>query len=250
MPSKSRADEVAALKQAIRESVWTRLEEGGIARFPKPVRGRIPNFAGAEKAAERLRTLKPYREAQTVKVNPDSPQRNVRLNVLRDGKLLVFPTPRISKGFLILDPEKIPENKYDVASSIEGAFRYGVRVAPRDLPEVEFIVCGSVAVSPDGWRVGKGEGYSEIEYAVLRSLGKVDNEVPVATTVHDIQVVGSIPHTVYDLPVDLIITNTRIINCPPNKKPEGIYWEHISAEKIEAIPLLRELRQSSSQKRP
>ncbi|MEM0451180.1 MAG: 5-formyltetrahydrofolate cyclo-ligase [Nitrososphaerota archaeon] len=79
----------------VRERVWRLLEERGVARFPLPVKGRIPNFAGAEEAASRLRSSDEYQAARVVKVNPDSPQRPVRLMALQDGKLLVMPTPRI-----------------------------------------------------------------------------------------------------------------------------------------------------------
>jgi len=41
-------------KQELREQVWDTLEKDGIARFPFPPHGRIPNFAGAADAAERL----------------------------------------------------------------------------------------------------------------------------------------------------------------------------------------------------
>jgi len=41
-------------KQTIRETVWDALEEGGIARFPFPPHDRIPNFEGANEAAQRL----------------------------------------------------------------------------------------------------------------------------------------------------------------------------------------------------
>jgi len=41
-------------KQALRERVWDDLEASGVARFPFPPHGRIPNFDGADEAAERL----------------------------------------------------------------------------------------------------------------------------------------------------------------------------------------------------
>jgi hypothetical protein len=44
-----------------------------------------------------------------------------------------------------------------------------------------------------GRRCGKGEGYSDLEFAILRELGHPP--VPVATTVHDLQVVDSCPAT-------------------------------------------------------
>ena len=38
-------------KSAARQWVWDRLVAEGVARFPFPPHGRIPNFAGAELAA-------------------------------------------------------------------------------------------------------------------------------------------------------------------------------------------------------
>jgi hypothetical protein len=43
-------------KQRVRERIWRTLEIAGAARFPG-ARGRIPNFRGAEAAAERLAQL-------------------------------------------------------------------------------------------------------------------------------------------------------------------------------------------------
>ena len=37
-----------------RTSIWDKLEEKGVARFPFPPHGRIPNFADASEAADRL----------------------------------------------------------------------------------------------------------------------------------------------------------------------------------------------------
>jgi len=61
--------------------------------------GRIPNFAGAEAAAERLREHPAWQAARTVKSNPDSPQRPVRQRALEDGKdLIVTPEEIIDCG--------------------------------------------------------------------------------------------------------------------------------------------------------
>ena len=43
-----------AAKAALRQEVWAALTAAGVARFPGAA-GRIPNFTGAEAAAERLR---------------------------------------------------------------------------------------------------------------------------------------------------------------------------------------------------
>jgi 5-formyltetrahydrofolate cyclo-ligase len=64
-------------KPAARQWVWNRLSAEGVARFPFPPHGRIPNFVG-ELAAARLLDIEPWKSATAIKVNPDSPQRPLR----------------------------------------------------------------------------------------------------------------------------------------------------------------------------
>jgi 5-formyltetrahydrofolate cyclo-ligase len=104
---------------------------------------------------------------------------------------------------------------------------------------IDLIVCGSVAVSPSGVRVGKGGGYADIEYALLAELGLVTEQTLIATTVHDLQVLDEpLPETPHDFRVDLIATPTRVLECPRAPRPRGILWEDLDAEKIAAIPAL------------
>ncbi|MCX8185135.1 MAG: 5-formyltetrahydrofolate cyclo-ligase [Sulfolobales archaeon] len=230
-------------REKLRYAIWKLMEERNIAAFPRPVYGRIPNFVGAESAAVRLADSELFKKARVVKVNPDAPQRRVRELVLKAGKLLIVPTPRISEGFLLLDPKKIPSWLYREASTIPGSFRYGTKVDPEEIPEVDLVVAGSVVVSKFGERLGKGEGYSELEYGILFEYGKLSEEVPIATTVHDIQVVEfKIPLAPWDVTVDFVFTPTRAIGCVSEKRrPRGILWEYLESEKIEAIPILRKL---------
>jgi 5-formyltetrahydrofolate cyclo-ligase len=87
--------------------VWRLIEEKSISTFPKPVFHRIPNFVGAEKAANNLRNLPEYNSAKIVFCNPDSPQRPVREMALQEGKTVVMATPRLREGFLLLDSHDI-----------------------------------------------------------------------------------------------------------------------------------------------
>ena len=235
---------VSDVKKGIRERVWRLLEAKGVARFPKPVRGRIPNFVGAEEAASRLAQLDVWRKARIIKVNPDSPQRPVRELALRQGKILVFATPRMREGFLLLDPRKIPPSSFSAAATIRGAFRWGKRVGldeHRNLG-IDLVVTGSVAVDLRGSRLGKGEGYAELEYGVLRSIGALSEDTPVATTIHDLQIVESIPREPYDLTIDIVATPSRVIAIDPRPpKPPGIIWSLLPCRKLEEIPILREL---------
>jgi len=233
-------------KQKIREYIWNKMEKEGIARFPLPCKGRIPNFIGAEKAAGKLRQLPEYKNAKIIFCNPDSPQRPVREMILRDNKILVMATPRLKEGLLILDPSKIPKNKYREASTIRGAFKWGTKTYPSKI-KIDIKITGSVAVSPKGGRVGKGGGYSDLEYGILKEYGAVDERTPIITTVHDIQVVDNIPMAEHDMPIDIIVTPTKIIRTNTKyKKPKGILWEHLTKEKIEQIPLIKHFRKNTN----
>ena len=230
------------IKNAIREKIWELLEEKDIAAFPRPVKGRIPNFKGAERAANLLCNSSEYKRASVDKVNPDSPQRIVRLNCLKDGKILIMPTPRIREGFLVLYPDKIPRRDLSKAATIAGAFKFGEKIHPSKLPDIDLIVIGSVAVTREGDRIGKGEGYAEIEYAILRAFGKVSEDTPIQTTVHRFQIVDYIPREPFDVTVDTIFTpEERMDTTGDRNRPKGIIWSLISRDKVEEIPILREL---------
>ncbi|MEM1582519.1 MAG: 5-formyltetrahydrofolate cyclo-ligase [Candidatus Bathyarchaeia archaeon] len=232
-------------KEEIRRRIWSLMEESSIARFPRPVYGRIPNFIGSDIAARRLAEREEFKRAKVIKVNPDSPQSMARYLTLLNGKILVMPTPRLKSGFLILDPSRIPRRAYREASSIHGAFKYGAVCSISEIPTVDLIVAGSVAVSRDGVRVGKGGGYSEIEYGILREIRAVDENTPIFTTVHDVQVVDFVPKEIYDLTVNAIITPTKIVEIGHvGERPKGIIWDKISVERIMEIPILAQLKKS------
>ncbi len=230
-------------KQKIREHVWRLLEDKAVTRFPKPVYGRIPNFVGAEKAAERILTLEEYKSAKVVKVSPDSPQKYIRYRCLRDGKILIMPTPRLKEGFLLLDPSKILRENYGQASTIRGAFIFGEKTPPEEIPEIDLIVVGSVAVTRDGLRLGKGGGYSELEYAILLEYGKIERSITIATNVHNLQILDDLPRDPYDLTVDIIATPTELIKVEKRvERPSGILWRLLDEEKLKEIPLLARLK--------
>ncbi len=232
-------------KAVLRERVWSALEQAGASRFPG-TQGRIPNFTGAEEAAERLRGLDEWRSATRLKANPDSPQWPVRQRALEDGKTVYMAVPRLAEepAFLLLDPEGISDSPRR-ASSVTGASRNGRPADVADLEAVQLVIVGSVAVAPDGARLGKGGGFSDLEFALAREAGVIASDAVVVTTAHTVQVLapGEIPMTSHDVPVDLIVTPEEVIDCRggPYPRPSRLLWDELSDDKIEAIPLLRRL---------
>ncbi|KAK3282781.1 hypothetical protein CYMTET_9508 [Cymbomonas tetramitiformis] len=97
-----------AWKWTIRKTIWDMLEETNLACFPRPVHHRIPNFVGAQEAAQTLASLPEFQQARCVKVNPDTPQKQVRFLTLSEKKLLMTPQPRLRTGFFsLLDGEDV-----------------------------------------------------------------------------------------------------------------------------------------------
>jgi 5-formyltetrahydrofolate cyclo-ligase len=244
-PSMENEDVIRRQKQEIRRGIWSNMEETNVARFPRPVYGRIPNFEGAEIAAQRLKGIEAFEKAKTVFCCPDSPQRSVRSMVLRESKILVMASPRLREDFILLDPNKIDTKNYVEASTISGAFKFGQHVGPSNL-KIDFKVTGSVAVTVEGGRVGKGGGYSDLEYALLREFRCITEDTPIATTIHDLQVVVWAPmDPSHDMPVDYIATPTRLIETRTRiDRPRGISWNLLSQKQIQGIPLLRLLEES------
>jgi len=240
---------VLEAKAGLRDEAWAAIRTAGAMRFPAP-ENRIPNFVGAEAAAERLRATDEWRRAHTLKANPDSPQLPVRQRALEDGKTLFMAVPRLAddKPFFLLDPERL-----DVAprkaASIKGAGEHGRRVDVAELEPVDLVVTGCVAVDATGARLGKGGGFSDLEYAVAYEAGLIGPSTVVVTTVHEAQVLepGRIPLTGHDFLLDLVVTPERVVRCRHPRRPRadpGVRWDELSEQKIAAIPLLGRLRPS------
>ncbi|KAL0363967.1 UNVERIFIED_CONTAM: 5-formyltetrahydrofolate cyclo-ligase-like protein [Sesamum angustifolium] len=282
-------DDPKAWKWVIRKRVWDLMEARNIAQFPRPVHHRIPNFVGAHIAANKLSELEVFKEANCVKVNPDTPQKQVRFLTLNGGKKLLTPQPRLRTGFFsVLECSMLNPSTIKEACTSVGVAKYGRPIGLDEKIKVDLIVIGSVAVDPKtGARLGKGEVYQmssffclhcfsklELEHlfalkrissldlqnlnGMLRYMGAIDDSTPVVTSVHDEQLVDDIPIEkllVHDVPVDIICTQTQIIFTNTSiPKPQGIYWDKLSPEKLGQIRILRELKskleRDSGQKLP
>jgi 5-formyltetrahydrofolate cyclo-ligase len=249
-------------KWKLRKRIWDYMEENDIARFPRPVHHRIPNFVGADRAAKNLSELPEFRSSKMVKVNPDTPQRPVRQFVLETKKTLLTPQPRLRTGFFsTIDMDELPSLvEIEQCTNSKGVVKYGTPVALNEEYSVDLVVVGSTAVCPrTGARVGKGEGFAELEWGILSAQGNLDAATcPVVTTVHDCQVIEDpedMPEgwalTKHDVPVDIIVTPTRVIRVSENEpapKPSGIFWDLLSPQKLGAIRVLRQLKQETEER--
>lgn len=231
-------------KQAIRERVWSRLEQAGVVE--PGVAGYIPNFRGADEAASWLAALPVWQQARVIKAVPDRAQLPVRVRALNAGKLVYMAAPRLAtpEPFYALDPERLPLPAVEAADR-ETAARVAPMIGIDKMRHIDLVVVGSVAVNARGERLGKGAGYSDLEVALLVEAKVIDERTIIATTVHDLQVLDEgIPEAAHDFRVDVILTPKRAVWCEHPKRPAGIDWVSLRVEQIEAIPVLaRQARQ-------
>ena len=233
-------------KEVVRDQVWRLLEREGAAS--EGSYGKIPGFSGAESTARRLAEFDLWKRARTIKANPDWAQLPVRVQALKDGKLLYMAVPKMAslQPFFLLDPALLglpPEQ----AAEKKGAAQVARRVGVEDMQSIDIVICGSVAVNRSGARVGKGAGYSDLEVALLIEAGLVTDQTVIVAPVHQLQVVDEeIPETGHDFSVDLIVTPDEVIECPHRRRPRGLVWDDLTMEKIEAIPVLAEQARRSA----
>ncbi|CAG5076667.1 Similar to MTHFSD: Methenyltetrahydrofolate synthase domain-containing protein (Bos taurus) [Cotesia congregata] len=208
-------------KHSHRKKVWNYMMDNDLVNFPSVVYHRIPNFKGADEAAKRLAELEEFKKARVLKVNPDKPQEPVRLLALEAGKEILVPIPRLKSGLFF---HVVPVTPNGAATPTQQnlkamATRFGIETHGKPVGidadiKVDLVVLGSVCVSREGFRIGKGEGFADLEFAMMMRMKAVDDNTVVVTTVHDCQLVDKFEEGLFerhDVPVDIIITPTQTI---------------------------------------
>ncbi len=195
-------------KEKLRCTIWDTLESNNLSKPPKPPHGRIPNFIGSTAAAKMIRATEEWINSKIIFSSPDSAQKMVREFALKDGKLLIMASPKLNNGYLLINPSDVKRNEKE-ASTINGAFKFGKQI--NKFPNVDLIVEGSVAVDIKGNRLGKGGGYGDVEINHLFEENAINMNTPIATTVHEIQIIDKVPTEVHDQKINMIVTPKRVI---------------------------------------
>jgi len=234
-------------KDKLRHEIWTALKESGNA-IGDPF-GSISNFVGADKAADLLAELPIWKRARVVKFNPDAPQAPVRLRAMQDGKIVYMAVPRLAedKCFIELTAQDLLARGIALEDACQWqiAVKIGKRVIFEEMQPIDLAVTGCVAVTRAGGRTGKGAGFADLEFAMLRQAGLLSPQTPIVTTVHSLSVVENerLPLQPHDTFLNWIITPEEVIevkNVGP--QPGGIDWDRILPDQYKTIPVLRKLK--------
>jgi len=133
--------------------------------------------------------------------------------------------------------ELIPgmQGQYSEITKVDGEVRSVGVVDSLETP-VDIFVVGSMGVDKKGHRVGKEGDLTGIDF-ILSNMGT--SVKCVVTLVHDCQVFDEIPTSIlskYDLPVDIIITPSRVIRVENKlRKPSNPFWNSLKSELIDKI---------------
>lgn len=130
-------------------------------------------------------------------------------DALKIGKTVVLPITDIKTNSLVLkqvdDLRMLVENKYGIPEpSVEHTKDFNP-----DL--VEMVLVPGMVFDIHGNRIGYGGGYYD------RFLRQIDPSVPWVSVAFELQIVPQIPSESHDLPVDKVITESRVIDCRDNR---------------------------------
>ncbi|MFA0757348.1 MAG: hypothetical protein YPKNTGVA_002881, partial [Candidatus Fervidibacter sp.] len=128
-------DRLLTRRERLRQRIWLTMRDAGVLSFPLDAFGRIPNFIGAEQAAELLAEQLEFESAHCIFVAPDHVLRRVRELVLQRGKVLAVALPsrwrRREQAWLLQITER---RAIKAAASVDNFLRYGQPLAtPIDL---------------------------------------------------------------------------------------------------------------------
>lgn len=122
---------------------------------------------------------------------------------------------------------------------------HGERIEFDEVAPLDFSIVGSVAVSREGGRTGKGAGFADLETGIFRELGIIRPETPMVTLVHSSQLVAPerVPMMAHDSPLSMVATEAELIRVPlSDKVPAGVDWDMVQPDQFRDIPFLETLR--------
>lgn len=243
-------------KRTFRLETWQKIKEQKLS----PVRrfnsfgmfNKIPYLVGVDKAAELLAETDEFKKANSVKVNIDLAQEQVKLEVIKAGKTLLVPPSHKSANVYAKirapsDPAELDLAAQKKLIKLQGAEDTFEEIDINSTEKIDMVVVGSYAVDRQGRRIGKGNGYVDLDIGILTHLGCLTKDTLIVTTVHDVQVYDTLPENLfqsYDLPLDLIVTPTEVIRVGKRlARPAGIEWNLLSSRRLEIVPVLKSIKE-------
>ncbi|XP_030369736.1 uncharacterized protein LOC115620575 [Scaptodrosophila lebanonensis] len=236
-------------KRSLRVQTWKKIQEGKVGIGFNSIFNRIPAFVDADKAAGLFIQEEEFKKAQHIRVNIDRALHDFKEKATLANKSVYLPSTRESSAVCLkVDvPVDATEEQKKEALRVQDIQKYRTEIGLDSNLKLDLVVIGSVVVSRDGYRIGRGNGFADLDIGLLIELGAITPETVIVTIVHDLQVVDSLPTNLfqkYDTPVDLIVTPTEIIRVAKRlPRPSGVFWELLSERRLKILPVLQQLKE-------
>lgn len=163
----------------------------------------------SEKIINKIKKIPVYQTSKTIMIYLSFENEVDSSELVRDcfenGKRVVV--PYCIKEDKSIIPTEIKDLNIDLSEAKMGYLQPKKdSLNPVDISDIDLIILPGIAFDRKGYRVGFGAGYYD------RFLGIVNFEIPTIGVAYDFQIVDSfIKMESYDIPVDYVMTEERII---------------------------------------
>jgi len=198
------------------------------------------------RVAEKLRKLEIYRDAATVFATPHGSLLQARINCLADGKNLLLPGPGIREGFFLLKSRTIPFKDISAAATYKGLEKYGQLLKKNNISklQVDLLLTDSLIIDSAGGRVGDGNGFFDLSYAILQELDGLSLDTDILTFIQEEQISqGILPQNTWDIKMTGAITPKQVLHFESLNQKAKIFWDALPHERIKRIDPLWKLFQ-------
>jgi 5-formyltetrahydrofolate cyclo-ligase len=227
------------------------------SRFHHDIAAFVPDFQKSSIAIDRILGLDLYKSADAVFTSSDNSLEYMRHRVLKDGKRLLVATRGLRRGFVLIDPRKISEDRYELASCLDGVEKPGIgrHITLAQLQEegiaVDLFVMGAWTVSRRGIQVWSNSETSRHAWLLLADRAILRTETPFITVVHGCQVMDVEKAEAVDkqdqrddLQCDYIVTPKEVIRVEKPERPDtsGSWLDKVDDDLMHSAPPLQELK--------
>lgn len=246
-----------------RKLVWARVYHELVrhaipdSRFNFDFLSFTPDFRDSASAVERVRALPCYKSATTILVTSDNSLEQLRFNALKDGKKVLVATYRLRRGFVLVDPARIGDGKFELAACLDGMEKPGIgrsltmsQIRDEGIM-IDLCATGVLAISEEGVVIWEGQDLFEVQWALLNDVKSLTPVTPVVAIAHSCQVVSNasegadkfMPTKSGEVQCDFVITPEKTIAVEAAIKPTAdIDFSKIDVEAMNSILPLQELK--------
>lgn len=216
-----------------------------------------PDFRNSSAAIDHVADLSCYKSASIILVTPDNSLEQLRHRALKDGKRVLVSTYRLRRGFVLLDPARISEEKYAYAACLDGMEKPGCGRAITILQmqeeglRIDLCATGGLAFNEQGVVIWEGQALFEVQWALLQDIKVLGASTQVIAVAHACQVIDEarlgveqiLPNKNGEVQCDFVITPERVFDVVNAIKPVGgIDFKTVDPEALNNIPPLQELK--------